>query len=335
MSLEREQVPIESVLRKLLNDITTDGGLRYLETMYDSLNPALIRHIVEEGKDTLKSINTKRGSKDADVYFTLGGDGWMKSLFIGFIAGILWTEDYIVNIGASRGVSAKELETYRKVLRKMSLPTIATTHSEELAKYGARTYAQMLANFVTWLSRASMANAVTSKVTRSNKEVVECLVSTALDSFPAIPFTAYHIGSVKCDEKSIKTIAEELSTKNQWQEYLSDQFISINSPKFVVVSSGAPLIGIVGHPLCVLDYGVNDGQYTTWMSNFSTSAEFDSICTKHGQSPANVREYVEHTSSKQFEEDVEKKHPIATLLHNQKISPAIFQALKATNSLVE
>ena len=333
--LEREQVPIEQMLVSLLQRIPMDDGLRYCQSMYDSLNPALISYITGKSREQIKSMSIKRGTKEADIYFTIGGDSWSKSLFVGFISAILWIEDYILSMGETYKVSTNERKIFSDVLRKMHLPTIMQSANPKNAKYGASTYAQILANFVVWLSRASIANKANDKITRSNREVVECLTSTALDSFPAIPFTAYHLGTVKADESSIRSIAESLSADKGWRDYLSEQFIAINEPKFVVTASTAPIVGIIGHPLCSLQYGANDNGTIQWITSFANSPEFERLCTQKGIAPNSVREYVERTSAEKYKQDIESGVMIAKMLDQQKITPEIFVALKPTKSLVE
>lgn len=335
-NLEREQVPIEQTLVSLLQRIPVDDGLRYSQTMYDSLNPALIDYIVTRGKEIAKSSGMKKGSKEADIYFTLGGDSWSKSLFIGFISAILWLEDYILSMGETYGISESERKKFSNILRRMNLPTIFESLNPEGKTFGARTYSQILANFVVWLSRASVANKQNAKIARSNREIVECLTTSALDSFPAIPFTAYHLGTVKADESSIHTIAENLSRETGWKDYLSEEFISINQPQFIVTASTAPIVGIVGHPLCSLEYGVTENGHISWIGSFANSPEFDRLCTSHGVSPKTVREYIAKTSVEQYTADVESGTvPIAKLLNQQKITPELFIGLKPNKGLVE
>ena len=335
INLEREQVPIEATLISLLQKIPTDSGLRYSQTMYDSLNPALINYIVTKGREVAKTVGSKRGVKVADIYFTLGGDSWSKSLFVGFISSMLWIEDYILSVGDQYGVTENERKEFSKILRKVNLPTLFENLNPDGKIFGARTYAQILANFVVWLSRSSIANHQSAKIARSNREIVESLTTTALDSFPAIPFTAYHLATVKADESSIHSIAETISREVGWKEYLSDEFISINQPQFVVTASTAPIVGIVGHPLCSLEYGVNENGNISWISGFANSPEFDRLCASKGLSSKTVRDYINNTSVEKYKEDIEAGVPVAKMLERQKITPEIFIGLKPNKALVE
>lgn len=330
-------LPIEVVLNQIISQIPLEDPLKYLDNMYDSCNPQLVSWIVEKGKEEAQKLNNKKGSKEANIYFTMGNTNYNRALFNGFFGGILWIEDYIKNKGSDYDIHDDELRTFSKVMRKMGLPQISNVknieNEDQITKYSVRTYDACLSNFVIWLSRGSIANSTDAKHTRSNKEVINVLTSSSLSSFPAIPFTSYYLGTVKTND-DILTLSEKISKNVEFTKFVSDKFLEINEPKFVVTTSNAPITNIVNHPLVVNEYGIRNNNKVEWVSGFIQNEEFERICLKHGLSSDIVKKYILTTSKETLMKDISQNKPIAKFIESQKIIMQAFDNLKQSSGLL-
>lgn len=324
-----EALPLEVVLNKLISEIPLEDPLKYLDNMYDSCNPQLITWITEKGKMEAQKLNNKKGTKEANVYFTIGNTNHNRALFTGFFGGLLWIEDYVRSKASDYDVHEDEISVFSKVLRKMGLPQIDTS----LQRYSVRTYDACLANFSVWLSRASLANAADAKHTRSNKEVLDMLTASSLASYPAIPFTSYYLATIKTNE-DILTLTEKISKNVDYTKFVSDKFLEINEPKFVVATFNAPITNIINHPLVVNQYGIRNNNKVEWISGFIQNEEFERICLKNSLSADIVRKYILTTSKEKLTKDIEQNKPIAKFIESQKILLQAFDALKESSGLL-
>lgn len=337
-----EKIPegfnISEIINQLISQMPAEDPLKYLETMYSSVHPGFIDYAITVGKDKLSKLNNKKGSKQANVYFTLGSENYTRSRISGFLSGILWTEDYVRSCGESAGVTPEEIKTYCTVLRKMGLPQIVDTYSDG-HKYTTKTYEAILSNWLLWLSRGSLASktSTSSTITRSNKEVCEVLTSSVMNSYPAIPFTSYYLGTLKTDE-DVLSLAEKFYKDIKFDGKVSDEFSTINQPSYLVTSVNAPVVSMVGHPLCLHTIGLTDANNPSsveWFASFFANKEFEKICMKHNLTSKDVAKYMISTSLEKHEKNIENKLPIALFIKEQKITEGIYNLLRKSDGLIE
>ena len=307
-------------LQYLLSTVTNENPLEYYNDMYKSINPNLITIAKEEGKKLLQS-EKKNGDKLCNVYFTLGGDSINRYLMDGIIATLLWLPLYIRDVADAFKLSREEVDTTLKVLNAISLPKISDATDETTAKTSScRHYASFLIAIIRWLTTGVTMFKQTGEP-RTNMEMVRFLTSTALNTFPAVPYCCYFIGQTKTNDMS--KLAERFAKEIDLHEYMSTESFQINAPKFIVQTKDAPLVGISGHPLGELYVGMMDEttRKTEWFGVFVKNEQFEHMCTENGLSVNEVREYVMGVSKSQHEEILSdknnKRYNIASFIEKQ------------------
>ena len=329
-----EGLSIAQVINSLISEIAPDDPLQYLEKMYDSVNPAFIEFAIDKGKEKVSKLNNKKGTKEANVFFTLGQENATRARIEGFFSGLLFIEDYIRTRGEANNVTQSEIKTYTDVLRKMGFPQVVDAYTNGV-KYDIRSYEAILSAYLLWLSNGSLANTPGARVTRSNKEVCQCLTASALDSYPAVPFTAYYLGTIKTNE-DVLTLAEKMYKDSNFDSYISKEFSQINEPKYIVATSNAPIINVVNHPLGVMTYGMTDANKQTvdWFSAFSSSPEFAKLAAASNITPKDISKYMITTSFEQHQRNLQLGNPIAKFINSQKICGEIYSRLRESRGLL-
>ena len=369
-----EELTFAQKLNILLNEIPNEDPIDYFKYMYKTINVGTVRAAVESATNMLNKEKKTKGCNEANVYLTLGGDSNQRSLFTGFISGLLWLEQYINTSYDKFGVTKEDAETCKRVLRTMKLPSCGDIwretdeehekrtkpiiekinqireeelkHGEELkheedkedinrkfdeqiemihnTKYNAtcKHYASFLFSYITWLSTGETAFPSDTRI-RSNMELSRFLTNTSLNSFPAIPYTVYYVGTVKTNDMA--NLAERLHSCFDFKKYMSDESITVNQPQFVVQNRYAPLVGIAGHPLGNIIYGYENNGKTEWYGLFTSSDEFEKICIKNGVSSKDIKKYIYQTDPETHKRNLLKNDPIAQFINSQRLAKEIFE----------
>ena len=386
-----EELTFAQKLNILLNEIPNEDPIDYFKYMYKTINVGTVRAAVESATNVLNKEKKTKGCNEANVYLTLGGDSNQRSLFTGFISGLLWLEQYINTSYDKFGVTKEDAETCKRVLRTMKLPSCGDIwretdeehekrtkpiiekinqireeelrvreeelkreelkgeklkHGEELkheedkedinrkfdeqiemihnTKYNAtcKHYASFLFSYITWLSTGETAFPSDTRI-RSNMELSRFLTNMSLNSFPAIPYTVYYVGTVKTNDMA--NLAERLHSCFDFKKYMSDESITVNQPQFVVQNRYAPLVGIAGHPLGNIIYGYENNGKTEWYGLFTSSDEFEKICIKNGVSSKDIKKYIYQTDPETHKRNLLKNDPIAQFINSQRLAKEIFE----------
>lgn len=377
-----EELTFAQKLNILLNEIPNEDPIDYFKYMYKTINVGTVRAAVESATNVLNKEKKNKGCNEANVYLTLGGDSNQRSLFTGFISGLLWLEQYINTSYDKFGVTKEDAETCKRVLRTMKLPSCGDIwretdeehekrtkpiiekinqireeelrareeelrareelKSEELkgedinrkfdeqiemihnTKYNAtcKHYASFLFSYITWLSTGETAFPSDTRI-RSNMELSRFLTNMSLNSFPAIPYTVYYVGTVKTNDMA--NLAERLHSCFDFKKYMSDESITVNQPQFVVQNRYAPLVGIAGHPLGNIIYGYENNGKTEWYGLFTSSDEFEKICIKNGVSSKDIKKYIYQTDPETHKRNLLKNDPIAQFINSQRLAKEIFE----------
>lgn len=326
--------PLAEIINRIIREIPIEDPLKYLDNMYASVNPAFISYAVQDGKDKLQRLNNRNGKNECSVYFTLGSANHNRDLITGFFGALLWLEEYIVTKAETNHVSKAEVETFRKIMRCMALPQISDTTNPSGRNFYVANWAACMSHFSMWLSRASMANAPGATHTRNNLEVCKMLTSSAFGSYPAIPFTAYYLGTIKTND-DLFTVSEKMRGDTSFMKYITEDFSRINEPKFVAMTPNAPIVDTVGHPLCMMTYGVKDGSNIEWLAGFTTSKEFENVCAQNDIDDKAVKKYILSTSLEHHKENLKKEHKIAKFINDQKIIENAYKLLHERSGLFE
>lgn len=323
---DMNKLSIEQLLSHACNSVPNEDPIKYFNSMYGSISPTMIQEAVRVGRREVGKENKKNG-KLASVYMTLGGDGINKSLFTGAIGTMLWLDEYLKQTANHFGISDADLETTLRVLRTVNLPQAFDAKFDENEgkmhePSSCRHYAACLSSFVAWLTNGCTKVQCKGKQ-RSNMELVRYLTNISLNSFPAIPFTAYPIGNVKTNDPM--ELAERMSKVVDFSKYMTDESIAINQPKFVVLNESAPIVGIPGHPLGAMVIGQESNGVVEWMGLFTESEEFVKLCAKNGLTSKDVKKYMYMTSDAEHAKNLERGNPVAKFVDSQHFTKEMFK----------
>ena len=311
-----EEMSFRELAAKQASQISAENPLPYTPLMYKTINPVAIKLAIKDASTILTKENRKSG-KEYDVYMTLGSEYNSEQMFDGLIGGMLFLEDYLDIAAEKKKLDRTDVETAKKVFRSIDLPTRADT------KTNCRHYALLMQSFLTWLSTGFTQSPLTGDM-KSNYEIIRFLRAMAMEQMPAIPPAVYHIGKVRSDDQM--RLAERLHKAFDFSKYMSQISIMLNDPKFVVVSSNAPLIFQAGHPLANLFLGDNKDGETTWMGIFLETEEFGRICLENGIAAKDVKKYMIENTMESHQLNVRKgKDPIAKFIESQSLAKAIFE----------
>lgn len=313
---------LSNYLNTLLASVSNEDPLEYFSDMYNSVNVECIEATVAKAKEELKSFNKKNG-KPVNIYLSIGGDNFNKHFMQGIIAALTWIHGYVSDAGEIFKIDQKDIDTCKKVLNNIHIPKphdaiehIVDGKTIKEHSSSCRHYASFLTAILQWCNTGVSAFNYTG-VTKTNMEMVRYLTATALNSFPSIPFSSYYIGTIKTDD--MMKLSEDLSSKFDFRKFISDECYAINTPRFVVQTANAPLVGIAEHPLSKLIMGqMKDGK-AEWFGVFMDSDEFNRICTESGISTKDVKNYMLLTSQEKHNKNINDKNPVAVFIENNKL----------------
>ena len=117
-----QDINIAEVLNSIIMGLAPQDPLEHLEHMYDGVNPMFIQTAVKTGRERLQKLNNKKGTNEANVYFTLGQENATRSRLSGFVGGLLWLEDYIRSKGEQMGVTDMTVSRWKTNKIQPSMP---------------------------------------------------------------------------------------------------------------------------------------------------------------------------------------------------------------------
>lgn len=330
-----KNITLYDILNGMISKVPEENPVEYFDKMYSSIHPGMIMEAVEEAKKVIQSEqiknkrNKKKNKEEANVYITLGGDSLNKSFYTGIISALMWLPNYIRDISSRMGISTQNMETTLNVLKECKLPHIHDVREEvidgnkiSVNPSNTKHYSAFLGSIVSWLSNGVTDFSVKGTM-KTNLEMCRYLTSTALNSFPSVPFCSYYIGTVETTD--ILTLSENIGKSFDWTKYMSDLCYTLNEPKFVTTTTNAPIVGIVGHPLTETFIAeIKEGQ-AKWLGLFIETDEFAKICANNGLTAEMVKKYIINTSPEEHETNVNNKNHIAVFIENQKITKQCFE----------
>jgi hypothetical protein len=330
MSSERT---IAEYLCGLVSQIPDENPLEYFDKIYANIHPIMMSEAIKQAKTLIKAEESKskksQNADEVDVYLTLGGENLNKSFYTGVIATLLWLPEYLKQSVSKFGVSKIDADTCQKVLNACHLPVVHDVSEEvingikvQVEPSSVRHYSAFLASIISWCNSGITDFTVKGKQ-RSNMELARYLSSAALNTFPSIPFAAYHIGTVKSEAPF--ELAEKMGKSMKWTDYMSDENYQLNEPKFVCTVHDAPIVSIPGHPLTdTFVAEVRDGN-AKWLGIFVENEEFVKLCAKEGLTTDEIKKYIiEHTLD-EHRTLLAKHHPVAVFLEKQKMIKEAFK----------
>ena len=325
---------IKDLLNALVANTTTENPLDYHKHMYDSINPIMIEAALINAQSIIENENaktskSKKNKEDAEVYITLGGESMTQSMYTGIIATLLWIPQYLKDNAKTFGVSQHDLDIALSVFDKYAFPKAHDTKEETIngekvliKPSNVRHYTAFLSAIVSWLN-SGVSSFTVEGIMKTNLEIARYLSAIALNSFPSVPFGCYHVG--KCKTTDIMQLTETLGKSFNWLDYMTDESYAINEPKFVVTTSNAPIVSIVGHPLTETFAVKTENGISKWLGVFVETEEFSKICIQHGLTVDQLKKYIISTSESQHAENIAKNDPIALFIEKQKMTSEIFK----------
>ncbi len=320
-------------INSLLSSVTVENPLEHFNSMYKSINPHCIEFARDEARKLVKNEHKKNG-KQCNVYMSIGGDSINESLIQGIIAGLLWLPNYIKDAAETFKLDRTSIDTTLNVLNSINLPKTFDAYDQKLDNgetvkiqpSNCRHYATFIASIVRWLTTGVTSFQNTGEP-RVNIEMVRYLASTAMNSFPSIPYCSYFIGTCKTTDMS--ELAVRLAKEINWTNYMTKEAYQINQPRFVVQTADAALVGVSGHPLSnyylgQLDPSTNKAE---WFGVYVQNEQFQQLCTENGFSIDEVRKYSMGTSKNNHVRRVEKNDKLAMFIENNKLLKIGFDEL--------
>ena len=331
MSEDNHQHDLHAYLNSLMNTVSIENPLNYFNSMYKSINPMAIDLAVNAAEKIIQNQNKKKGTKTANVFLNIGSDSINESFLQGIIAALLWMPAYIRDIMEPLKLAREEVDTCLKVLKQCNLPTVFDAYDKEIdgkttkiESSSCRHFALFLTSITQWCYSGITSFKNTGE-SRSNIEMVRFLTSTALNSFPSVPFCSYFLG--QCKTNDYAKLAELLTKEFNWPDYMSKEAYSINQPRFQVCSEHAPLVGCCNHPLAMLLVGETTNNKTTWLSIFCEGEEFSRLCLENSLTVDEVKEYVLSTTKENHQKKLSNGDKIAKFVDNNKLVSQGFQLL--------
>lgn len=298
------------------SSVTDENPLKYADRMYKTINPEAMKSIIKDAKSMLNKENNRNG-KDVDVFITLGGENNYEKIFDGLIGGMLFLEEYIDIAADIKKLPKKEVDIAKKVLNSIDLPVKADETSS------CRHFAQLIQCFLRWLSSGFTQEKIEGKV-KTNYEIIRFLRATALEQFPAIPPTIYHVDKVKTNNPF--KLAEKLQSTFHFTNYMSKISAQLNEPKFVISAGNSPIVFQSGHPLTSSYIGTDKDGEIEWLGIFTESEEFNRICMEQGVSMKEVKRYMMENNMETHLANVKKgKNPIAKFIETQSLAKMMFE----------
>lgn len=320
-------------ISSLLSSVTTENPLDHFNSMYKSINPHCIEFARDKARELVKAEHKKKG-KMCNVYMSIGGDSINESLIQGIIAGLLWLPNYIKDAAETFKLDRSSIDTTLNVLNTINLPKVFDAYDHKLDNgetvkiqpSNCRHYATFIASIIRWLTTGVTAFQNTGEP-RVNIEMVRYLASTAMNSFPSVPYCSYFIGTCKTEDMS--ELAVELSRKINWTDFMTKEAYQINQPRFVVQTADAALVGVSGHPLSnyylgQLDPATNKAE---WFGVYAQNEQFQQLCTENGFEIEKVRTYSMGVTKAQHDRRVKNNDPLALFIEKNKLLKVGFEEL--------
>jgi hypothetical protein len=265
---------INDYLCGLVSKIPDENPLEYFDQIYANIHPIMMSEALKQAKTILEAEDkkSKKAQEEVDVYLTLGGENLNKSFYTGVIATLLWLPEYLKKAVSKFNISQIDADTCQKVLNACHLPVVHDVSEEvingvkvHVEPSSVRHYSAFLSSIISWCNNGVTDFTVKGKQ-KTNMELARYLSSAALNTFPSIPFAAYHVGTVKTEAPF--ELAEKMGKSMKWTDYMSNENYQLNEPKFVCTLHNAPIISIPGHPLSDTYIAeVRDGN-TKWLGIF-------------------------------------------------------------------
>ena len=331
---ELKDIQLKDLLNAIVSKASKENPVDYFDKIYDSINPIMMMNALQEAKDLVANENmvsskSKKPKENAEVFITLGGESITQNLYTGIIATLLWLPLYLKDAASKFDIDDHSLDVCLSVLNKCALPKIHDVKEEVVKGEKLRVepssikhYTAFLAAIISWLNDGVNMFKVNGMM-RTNLELARYLSAAAVNSFPAVPFGCYHVGS--CKTTDIAKLAENLGKSFDWLKYMTDESYTINEPKFVVTTDNAPVVGIIGHPLTETFAVKTEEGVSKWLGIFVETEEFNKMCAQAGFTCDQLKKYIITTSLEEHQQNILKHDRIAEFIQNQKMTNEIFK----------
>lgn len=293
---------------------------------FSSVNPAGVLHAVEFMKSQIKKVenNVIPNYNDFNIYFTLGTRHASDEFFIGMMSGLLWLKTYMLHLKEQRIITDADYKNVDKVFTKAKIPD--TTDLKPSYYYSSFLYSisKWCGNPVTTEVKTDIKPIGSNvNVYRNNYDLVSYVTKCCLGSFPAVPYTAYYIGSINGVDP--QEFLEKIKNKMPFDNFFSQDSIMINNPKFELTNAFAPVTECSYSPFREQFVVQKDGAKTEWITIFRDSEEFEKLCIDKGLNLEEVKKYVLGMTLSEHKDNLEKNHPIAKLIDSSTVFNKLFE----------
>ena len=329
-----KDITLKDLLNALVSKSSTENPIDYFDKIYESINPIMMMTALDEARGIIANENnlsskSKKPKENAEVYITLGGESMTQNLYTGIIATLLWLPKYIQDVASKFDIDDHSLDVCLSVLNRCALPKIHDVKEEvingekiEIKPSNIKHYTAFLVAIISWLNDGINMFKV-SGIMKTNLELARYLSAIAINSFPAVPFGCYHVGT--CKTTDITKLTENLGKSFDWLKYMTDESYTINQPNFVVTTDNAPVVSIIGHPLTETFAVKTEDGISKWLGIFVETEEFNKMCAKEGFTTDQLKKYIITTSIEDHNKKLQQHDPIAVFINKQKMTNEIFK----------
>lgn len=311
---------IEDSLKNEYKMFSHDKITTNFKDSFASINPACVLQAVEGMKKEIAKIdnNIVPNYNDFNIYFTLGTRYCSDEFYIGALSALLWLKTYFHHLYETKTINADELEVANSVLSKGKIPN---TEDIKPSYY----YSSFLYSIGKWCNNVATVknfnkdeekndNSSKNDSYKNNYDLASYLMKCCVGSFPAVPYSAYYVGSINNIDP--QAFLSQLTNNLSFEKYFSKESIMVNNPKFEVMNAFSPITECAYSPFRELFVLQKEGVKTEWLTIFRDSEEFEKLCTEKGINVADVKKYTIGMTLSKHKENLTKNDKIAVFIDN-------------------
>lgn len=327
----------EASFEKLIQNTYNGNPLIFTHQPYMSINPADISSLIIQTKKILsaysETFGDKLGNKQYNISLSMGNETFTETFMMGIISSILWLREYIRKSDETFGIEERDIKTTLNVFDSMKLPTMHDVFTNEKGELVTPTspqgYMTMVKSIVQWLHDGCD---ISTNEQLSNMQVAKILTDVCMNRAPMMPFIVYNIGDVSSSD--MFALHDYISKRINIANYLSNDFIYRNQPRFNIVECGTGVTSIINHPLSkiVLGERSNDGT-TKWLGAFMQTEGFNQMCKDHDVDPNMINRYLVTNTIEMHRKNLKDEDRTAMFIENNSYAKRMLEMYTRINAI--
>lgn len=283
-----------------------------------SINPACVIQAVECMKKEICKTNdhTVPNYNDFNIYFTLGTRYCSDEFYIGVLSALLWLKTYFQHLYEMKTINFDELEVVKSVFAKGKIPDtedIKPSYYYSSFLYSIGKWCNSMATVKNFNKDEENTNKESSVATyKNNYDLASYLMKCSVGGFPAVPYSAYYIGSINNIDP--QQFLSQINNNISFERFFTKESIMVNNPKFEIMNAFSPITECAYSPFRELFVLQKEGAKSEWITIFRDSEEFEKLCVEKGLNVEDVKKYTIGMTLSKHKENLAKQNPIATFI---------------------